>query len=141
MRTSARNTFHGVVRKITESAINAEVILKVSDSLEIAAVITRESVEALGLAVGSPAIALVKTSFVILMSGDDIPPTSARNRLTGTVSRYDPGAINDEVVIDLDDGETLVAIITKESGRAMELGVGSKVTALIKAPHVILAVD
>ena len=66
MKTSARNALRGVVGRIVPGAVNSEVILKVADGAEIVAVITKESVEDLGLAPGVPAIALIKSSFVIL---------------------------------------------------------------------------
>jgi molybdate transport system regulatory protein len=40
---------------------------------------------------------------------------SARNMLRGTIKRINAGAVNSEVTIETAGGETLVAIITKES--------------------------
>jgi len=45
MKTSARNALRGVVQSVTDGAVNAEVVLKVSQSVTIVAVITRRSVE------------------------------------------------------------------------------------------------
>ncbi len=59
----------------------------------------------------------------------------------GTVVRHEVGAVNDEVVLDLGDGKTITATITRESAEAMGLAEGVELTALIKAPHVILAVE
>ncbi|HLK24263.1 MAG TPA: TOBE domain-containing protein [Caulobacteraceae bacterium] len=141
MKTSARNAFHGVVASVTDGAVNAEVTLKVSDSLEIVAVITRESVQELGLAPGREAIALIKSTFVILASGEAALAVSARNRLAGTVLRHDAGAVNDEVVLDLGEGKTITATITRESGEKLSFAPGERAQALVKASHVILAVD
>ena len=58
---------------------------------------TKESVADLGLAPGREAMALIKSSFVILAAGDEPVRTSARNRLSGTVARHEVGAVNDEV--------------------------------------------
>ena len=141
MRTSARNALRGVVAEINPGAVNSEVQLEVSPGLRIVAVITRESVEALGLAPGRPALALIKSSFVILAA--DGPPlrTSARNRLDGLVIRHEKGAVNDEVVLEIEVGKTLTATITRESADALQIAVGVKLQALIKASHVILAVE
>ena len=140
MRTSARNALRGVVTAVTDGAVNAEVTLKIAEGLEIVAVVTRESLRELDLAPGKPAIALIKSSFVTLAVGEGIR-TSARNQLRGTVvSRLD-GAVNSEVVLSLADGKSLTASITLESARALELAPGGSVWALIKAPHVILAVE
>ena len=140
MKTSARNALRGVVSDITPGAVNSEVTLKVADGVEIVSVVTRQSVEDLGLAVGKPAIALIKSSFVVLAKGEGLI-TSARNQLKTQVLRREDGAVSSEISLGLADGKTLVATITRESAEIMQLAVGDAVTALIKAPHVILAVE
>jgi molybdate transport system regulatory protein len=141
MRTSARNTLRGVVESVTEGAVNAEVILRLADAVAIVANITLDSVADLGLAPGKPAMALIKSSFVILAAGDQPLRTSARNCLPGTVIRHDQGAVNDEVILELEQGKTIAATITRESAIALGFKVGDRAQALIKASHVIIAVD
>ena len=141
MKTSARNALRGTVERISEGAVNAEVVLKVSPSVEIVSIITRESVKDLGLAPGQQAIAIIKSSFVILAKGDAPLAVSARNRLAGDVLRHEVGAVNDEVVVDLGEGKTITATITRESGQDLVFAPGERVQALVKASHVILAVD
>lgn len=140
MKTSARNALRGVVSDITPGAVNSEVTLKVADGVEIVSVVTRQSVEDLGLAVGKPAIALIKSSFVVLAKGEGLL-TSARNQLRTEVLRREDGAVSSEISLGLADGKTLVGTITRESAEIMQLAAGDAVTALIKAPHVILAVE
>jgi molybdate transport system regulatory protein len=141
MRTSARNALHGVVEGVIEGPVNCEVALRVSPSVLITAVVTRGSVEALDLAPGRSAIALIKASFIILVPGDAPVRTSARNALSGVVVSHEAGAVSDEVVLEIDAGKTLAATITRGSGEALGFKVGDKAQALIKASHVILAVD
>ena len=141
MKTSARNALRGVVSAVKDGAVNAEVTLTVADGLDIVAIITRESVADLGLKPGVEAMALIKSSFVILVAGDRPIRTSARNRLPGTVIRHETGAVNDEVVLDIGAGKTLTATITRESAEALGLKIGERAQALVKASHVILAVD
>jgi molybdate transport system regulatory protein len=141
MKTSARNAWRGVVTAVEMGPVSAEVTLKVSDGLSIVAVVTRESVEDLGLAAGRSAVALVKASFVLLAAGHEPLPVSARNRIPGVISALSPGAVNDEVVLDAGDGKSVTAIVTHESCVELGLAVGGKAQALIKASHVILAVD
>ena len=140
MRTSARNALRGTVTRLTDGAVNAEVTLQVATGVEIVAVVTRPSVEELGLAVGKPAIALIKSSFIVLAKGEGIV-TSARNQIAGRVAAREDGAVNSEITLDIADGKTLTATITRESAEALGLQPGVTVTALIKAPHVILAVE
>ncbi len=141
MKTSARNALRGVVSGVTEGAVNSEVTLRISDSAEIVSIITRESVRDLGLAPGVEGMAIIKSSFVILAKGDEDLRTSARNRLVGTILSHDVGAVNDEVVLDLGEGKTITATITRGSGRDLEFVPGERAQALIKASHVIMAVN
>lgn len=142
MKTSARNAMRGVVSAVTPGAVNSEVTLKVSDGVQIVAIVTRESVKTLGLEPGVPALALIKSSAVILAAGgESAPRTSARNALGGVVLRREDGAVNSEITLQLAEGKTLTATITKQSAEDMDLEVGDPATALIKASHVILAVE
>jgi molybdate transport system regulatory protein len=141
MKTSARNALRGVVETVTTGAVNAEVTLRIAEGLAIVAIITRESVEDLGLVPGREAIALIKSSFVILAPAGERLRTSARNGFEGVVVRHETGAVNDEVVIELQAGKTLTATLTRDSAESLGLKVGERAQALVKASHVILAVD
>jgi molybdate transport system regulatory protein len=140
MRTSARTALRGTVVRIADGAVSAEVALRIAEGVEIVAVVTRPSIAELGLAVGMPAIALIKSSFVLLAKGEGIV-TSARNQIAGRVAAREDGAVNAEITLDIADGKTLTATITRESAEVRDLKPGESVTALIKAPHVILAVE
>jgi molybdate transport system regulatory protein len=141
MRTSARNALKGVVEAVKDGAVNAEVALRIGDEAVITAIITRESVRDLGLAAGVQAIALIKSSFVILARGAEGLRTSARNQLPGEVVRREDGAVNSEISLAIGGGKTITATITCESANALDLKPGEPAIALIKASHVILAVE
>jgi molybdate transport system regulatory protein len=49
--------------------------------------------------------------------------------------------VNSEISLYIRGGKTLTATITLESAEALEIEVGDELTALVKAPHVILAVE
>jgi molybdopterin-binding protein len=66
MRISARNQLKGTVKKITEGAVNNEIVLEVAPGVELTAVITKQSTESLGLKEGGSAVAVVKASNVML---------------------------------------------------------------------------
>jgi molybdate transport system regulatory protein len=140
MKTSARNALRGRIARVTHGAVNTEVTLRLADGLDIVAIVTAQSVEELGLVEGAPAIALIKSSFVILAKGENLR-TSARNQIAGVVAAREDGAVNSEIRLDIGAGKTLVATVTLESAQVLELAVGDTVTALVKAPHVILAVE
>jgi molybdopterin-binding protein len=66
MKISARNTFKGVVKRIIPGAVNSEVIIELPGGIEIVSVITKSSVERLGLEEGKEAWAVVKASNVMI---------------------------------------------------------------------------
>jgi molybdate transport system regulatory protein len=139
MKSSARNQFKGTVTAIGAGAINDQVEID-AGGLKLVAVITRGSTEELGLKVGATAFALVKASSVILVTEDGDVKFSARNRIQGTVSAIDTGAVNTEVTLALPAGGALTAIVTNHSATALGLAVGSPVTGLFKASSVIVGV-
>ncbi len=140
MKTSARNQFLGSVKSIKLGAINAEVIVDIGGGDTLAAVITNESVEHLALTDGVEVYAMVKAPWVIVTTSDGFK-TSARNELHGTVVRCQEGAVNGEVIIELSGGKSVAAVVTNDSIHSLGLAEGVKACALIKASHVILAVN
>ncbi|WP_199030648.1 molybdopterin-binding protein [Ralstonia sp. ASV6] len=64
-KVSARNMFVGTVSSVKAGAVNSDVTIS-AGGLEIAAIITNDSVARLGLATGKPAAAVIKASSVIL---------------------------------------------------------------------------
>ncbi|AHM72843.1 TOBE domain-containing protein [Yersinia hibernica] len=139
MSISARNQLSGIVHAIVEGSVNDEVVLSLDGGEKLTTVITKTSCKALGLAVGKPAIALIKAPWVILASLDCGLNFSARNQFTGKVQTVTKGAVNSTVEVITVNGLALISVITNESLEEMALSVGSEVTALFKASSVILA--
>lgn len=140
MKTSARNQFAGTVMTVRGGAVNDELELEVIGGQRIVATITSDSRRTLGLEVGSRAIALIKSSSIILMLPDSGARLSARNQLRGTVSRLVPGAVNTEVVLELAGGGSLAAIITNDGASDLALAPGLEAVAVFKSSSVILGV-
>ena len=65
---------------------------------------------------------------------------SARNKLAGTVSQIHRGEAIANVAVDV-SGQRLVASITVEAVEELGLTEGTKVTAIVKASDVILAIE
>ena len=140
MLTSSRNQFCGKVTSIKKGAVNDEIVIKLTGGTELTAVITSASTETLGLTEGKEAIALVKATWVILAADLEGIKLSARNALKGTVSEVKHGAVNSEIIVTLEGGEELVAIVTCGSEKKLARAPGKEVTALIKASHIIVGV-
>jgi len=66
MKLSARNVIKGRVTAITPGAVNVEVIIEIAPGVEVVSIITKNSAESLGLAVGKEAYAVVKASSVMV---------------------------------------------------------------------------
>ena len=140
METSARNVFKGKVVAVRSGAVNDEVELAVDGGLNIVASITKVSTGKLGLKPGVEALALIKASFVLLMNDAEKYLLPTRNQFSGTISKVTPGAVNAEVLVDLPGGVGITSIVTMGSLEKLGLATGKKVTAIVKASQVILAV-
>jgi len=140
MKVSARNVLAGSVKKITKGAVNAEITLALEGGEAVAAIITNQSVDSLGLQEGGSAYAVIKASEVMIGKGVENAKLSARNVLAGEVAKLEQGAVNSEVQIRLPGGTAIVASITKASVAALNLQHGDKVSAIIKASNVLIGV-
>jgi len=65
-KLSARNQLQGKVSRVTTGSVNSEVVLVLPGGGSVAAIITNESAEVLGLAKGTAATAVFKASSVIV---------------------------------------------------------------------------
>lgn len=63
---------------------------------------------------------------------------SARNQLSGTVKEVSLGTITAQVILDIGNGQQIVAIISKDSAESLNLKAGVKATAVIKATEVMI---
>jgi molybdopterin-binding protein len=66
LRVSARNQLRGTVKEISGDGVLCEVVLDLGGGHEIVSVITRSSVQRLGLHVGVVATAMIKSTEVLL---------------------------------------------------------------------------
>ena len=140
MKISARNVFAGEVMSVIKGAVNAEVSLVLQGGETITAIITNSSADSLELAKGKKAFVIVKASEVMIGKDLENAKLSARNILAGKVVYVTPGAVNSEVVVSLLGGTEVVASITKASVQALELKVGDKVSAVVKASNVLIGI-
>jgi molybdate transport system regulatory protein len=68
-RLSARNQLQGTVTKVIHGAVNSEIDIELSGGDLVAATVTNDSVESLGLNEGQSATAIFKAGSVILAVG------------------------------------------------------------------------
>ena len=66
MEISARNVLKGKIKEIKYGQILAELVIELSGGSEITSLITNDSAEKLGLAVGKEVSAIIKSSNVMV---------------------------------------------------------------------------
>jgi len=142
-KTSARNRFFGAVSRVIEGPVVASVEVTSLGGFKVTSVVTRESVERLGIRPGVLATADIKAPWVQLSAGEAEPRSTAENRYPAIVRRILTGEaqgdlVAAEVVAELSDGTRLAAVITHKSLRRLDLSIGSPVWASFGAFSVIL---
>ncbi len=66
MQISARNSLKGKIKSIEPGAVNSQVIIELSNGVEVVSIITKDSAERLNLAEGKEVYAVVKASDVMI---------------------------------------------------------------------------
>jgi molybdopterin-binding protein len=66
LKISARNILKGTVKSVEEGAVNSEVVIELPGGMEIVSIVTRDSVQRLGLASGKEAYAVIKATDVMV---------------------------------------------------------------------------
>ena len=66
MKISARNVLKGKIVRIVPGAVNTEIEIELAGGEKVVSVITKASVESLGLAIGKEVFAVIKASNVMI---------------------------------------------------------------------------
>lgn len=66
LKVSSRNVLKGKVTRVVNGAVNSEVTLEIVHNVELVSIITKTSVEELGLVEGAEAYAVIKSSDVVI---------------------------------------------------------------------------
>ncbi|MDR2550534.1 MAG: TOBE domain-containing protein [Desulfobulbus sp.] len=140
-KTSARNSFFGKIVAIERGDVQARISLVNLGGHQVASIITRESLDRLGLRLGQLITAEVKAPWIILQRGHLLTGCSADNRLRGEIARINRGTVNSECVIRLDDRTELCALVSTSESKAAGFVVGEQVWAIFNGFSVILHTD
>jgi molybdate transport system regulatory protein len=140
MKTTARNQFLGRIAAVNPGPATTTVRIALDGGQEITASLTTEAAQELKVKPGQEALALVKSSEVVLVTDFGGYRLSARNQLAGTVSRVERGAVSSLVGVTLPGGMVVTASVTNDAVDGLGLAVGQAATAVFKAYAVMLAV-
>ena len=91
MKITTRNVLEGVVTAVKKGAVNDEIAIDLKGGLKVAAIVTSQSTETLGLVPGKEVLAMVKGVNVLLARDMDGYSFSSRNMLPGTVKGVKKG--------------------------------------------------
>lgn len=136
VRTSMRNQLPAVVETLVDAGASVRVLMRVRPTVRIAARITRESAQLLGLVPGLAVIALCKATAVRV---ERLHVTTAQdpdvNGIAGCAAGVLRSAGGDEVAVALEDGLRLVGFAPPGSG----LRVRQRVAAAVDESSVVVA--
>jgi molybdate transport system regulatory protein len=137
IRTSMRNQLPVRIESLDAQGRIVRVLMQAGDSGRIAARITQESAELLGLAPGMDAMALCKATAVRVGRPDtgDVGDAAGGNLLAGVVTSVARGETGDEIALALAPGLQLVGFASARSG----LRARQRVTALVDEASVVVA--
>jgi molybdate transport system regulatory protein len=140
MKTTARNQFFGRISGVTAGPSTTTVRVALDGGQQVTASLTTEAAQELKVKKGQEALALVKSSEVVLVTDFGGYRLSARNQLAGTVSRVERGAVSSLIGLTLPGGAVVTASVTNDAVDGLDLVVGQQATAVFKTYAVMLAV-
>ncbi|MFH0921187.1 MAG: TOBE domain-containing protein [Fibrobacterota bacterium] len=140
-KISARNQFLGTVEHLAVGLVNTEVTLRIGENMRLIALLMREGVNALGLKVGMPAIALFKATAPILAYGDAPPRTSVTNCLPGTVTEVRKGRVNAEVKLQLVENRILTTVVSLSSITDLQIKKNRRLYCIIPPSQILIALE
>jgi molybdate transport system regulatory protein len=140
-KSSARNTFFGMVHSLHAGEIQTLVDITTLDGGTLTTIITNASAENLGITPGRLLSAEVKAPWLVLERRDAKGRNTLENRGEGTVVREQRGAINTECAVRIAGGAALCAVISTPGFAALQLEEGDPVRVLFSCYAVIVHAD
>jgi len=141
MKSSACNQYFGTVLSVKNGALSDEVeILLDSGNTRITAIITSAACKSMALETGKKVVTIIKEEWIILVKDNEGYRFSSRNRFPGAVTSIKESGVMTEVNMRLLGGESLTSIISTDAAKSLDINTGDKLTALFKAPMVLIGV-
>lgn len=135
MVLSIRNRFAGTVSEVVAGSVMGTVAIDIPGGQTLTATVTMDAIKDLGVDIGSPVEALIKSTDISVATGETVG-LSIRNKLRGTLVDVDSGGAMAVARIALADGPEITAAITRAAAEELDLKPGLPVTALIKSTEV-----
>lgn len=140
-KTSARNSFFGKINALHRGEIQTLVEITSLSGNTISSIITNGSLGRLGLKSGMLITAEVKAPMVQICKSEHQPKCSAENIFQGTVSQLSGNHMTVEVIVQLEDGTELCAIMSEKIREKLELQQHDRLWVFFDAFAVVLHID
>lgn len=137
MQISARNQIRGIVDKVIQNDVNANIVIVPKSSHELFANISKNAIETLNIKKGEEVVAIFKSNNV-LISTDENLAISARNKIKGKITAITSDSTNSEVILDIGQNESIASIITTGAVKKLKLEIGNEVFAFIKSSDIMI---
>lgn len=137
-RSSARNAFYGRVVSIQRGDVQSLVRLQTASGIDVAVMITNDSLASMGLRLGTLATAEVKAPWVMLMTGGEQPKGTAGNCYAAQLDKLTVGEVAAEAVALLHDGTAICAVLAASTARELDLRQGMDVWVVVSVYAVVL---
>lgn len=136
LRTSARNQLAGSVERTDPEGPRATLHVRLMNTQTLSVLVTRQSLEDLGVRVGHVVVTLFKANAVRIVT-PDTPVPARHNRLDGTVTAVERGDQHSELSLTLPGGYTVYAL--QPSDEATAFAPGSPAIATFDPAIVLIA--
>lgn len=137
LQTSARNQFFGTLESSDESYVQDHIVVLMTDGkTRLNASLTQQSAARLQLKPGKEILALIKAPSIYLHTAQT---KESDNCLYGQVTSVKRGDTSSEVLMKLNGGETLCAIVSNQAADTLALKNKQKLWASFSAESVIIA--
>lgn len=140
-KTSARNSFFGKINALHRGEIQTLVEITSLSGDTICSIITNGSSGRLGLKSGMLITAEVKAPMVQICKSEHQPKCSAENIFQGTVSKLSGNHMTAEVIVQLEDGTELCAIMSEKIREKLEIRQHDRLWVFFDAFAVVLHID
>lgn len=139
LQTSARNQLFGTVVQRDDDNVQQHIDILLTDGkTRLSAAVTRQSAERLSLSAGKEVLVLIKAPWVSL-TRQPAHDLLADNQLTGIIKGIEQGREQSEILLTLNDGQSLCATLPNQQVEQQTLSLGCEVTAYFNADRVIIA--
>lgn len=136
MQISARNQIQGNIEHIEKRKINSSIFINLKSGYDIVSNITNSSLHSLKLRNNDSVVILFKSSSVIL-SKESSFDIAIKNKLQGKIIKIIIEEVDSEIILDIGE-DIIVAAITTEEVKSMNLKIGDRLNAFIKPSDIMI---